>query len=247
MPYVQSIFTAEFKRLEDILIPLPIFNKVVAEVEGTKSAEFEYYEHHKDGTSVNATDQYWVLPYPFRVPAIPEFKAAGESKLTTEQHLFWKDQLRLRAWGFVTNAVKQEHVTLFDENPDLGVILNVLSGAMIFFNYSCIDDLIINLIPYQFDEMLQNLKKTHVITPDIEILSGTSKASLYKRIFEQAYSRVLSTYHFVYNKPDELNPDRKEFTGTLNTLGLYPFESAQNIASDVLQKFHDHKKIIVTM
>lgn len=233
------IFAENITRLSDLLIPLPVFNHMVQYIEGLTDFSLMRKMFVSDTESHDITNDTYVLPYPYMEPLYDarRLNEIKEENIRMKILGEWKHKVFERSSTFAENGVMQHTIDSFDNDPDQGVIVHITSGNMIFFHYSCIEDMqILNM---------------HCRIPQLCALSkslcpenfSASVEAFYKYIMDARYRHV---YLFNYKKRDSFNPSGQAILATTMDHTAMPIDISTKIASNILASVKDHKKIILT-
>ena len=235
------IFTENFTKLSDLLIPLPVFNKMVQYVEGLPEFMLMRKMFVSDTESYDISNDTYVLPYPYLEPLYDARQLAAVKDEAARSRIVneWKHKVFERSSKFAENGLMQHVITEFDNDPDHAVIIHITSGTMVFFHYSCIKDLSVLNMHCRLPQMA-SLSKLEV--PD-EVAQRNIDIMYRTHLMDARYRQV---YVFDYIKQDPSNPTGQAILATTQDHTAMSIDISTKVANNILTSVKAHKKIILT-
>ena len=249
--YYDSIYNEQIDRIGDILVPLPVFNDMVEFVEGTNSFEIAYtMRYDNEVHSYDATTGMCIMPYPYLESVaysapIVDFATRIENRKDVSninKEIILTNAIReaisARIETFASNMLDRSIVEKIDSDPDVGCILHVSTGNMVFYHFSCVDDLQViqldNMIPrYLHMATLQDHDDIERELRDIRtIING------------KPHYRHMYQFHYVKN--DDFNPDGGPIFGTISDMACIGQEESPIIADNLINRVRARQKVILT-
>lgn len=248
--YYDSIYNEEIDRLGDVLIPLPVFNDMVEYVEGTNSFEVSYsMRYDGDVESHNATASMRIMPYPYTtgiaysepiVKFAEQLRVANGIDEKTKEIMIGNaisNAIANRISTFAQNMVETSLLEKLDADPDVGCILHISTGNMIFYHFSCVDDLEV----IQLDSMIPRVLNAATMRDE------SRERELHNIRLAHSYGpRYRHLYRFHYTRVDELNPTGEPIFGTITDSATIELENSAIISENIVQRFKAHQKVILT-
>lgn len=236
-----NIFSENYTKLSDLLIPLPVFNKMVQYVEGLPEFMLVRKMFLSDTESHDISNDTFVFPYPYLEPLydVRQLSTIKDEAARSKVESEWKHKVFERASKFAENGILQHTIDEFDNDSDQGVIIHIVSGTMVFFHYSCIKDIYVINLHCRLPQMM-SLSKLDITD---EITQHTINMLYRTHLLDARYRQV---YAFDYIKSDPCNPTGQPILATTQDHTAMPINISTKIAANIISSVKDHKKIILT-
>lgn len=239
-----SLFTEDFDKLSDILVPLETFNIMVQYMEGS---DYLNYACNINGTDVSGT--MFMMPYVYTTP-YDDYQAICNIENTSERLVkmnTWKynvEQQRIKP--YMENAIPIYKMLEIDDDPDIAMIAHVTTGRIICYRRSCVRDLIVFGINDDLHEIKRIAAEVNMLNnSDIDISEVPEFFPMVKKmnklLTESPYQLF---YLFDYIKPDEFNPTCSPIVGNINS-SIMDINTANAVAATIMDGFAKKKRIIL--
>lgn len=246
-----SIYNERIERIADILIPVPVFNDMVEFIEGTNAFEISYSLRFGDEDySYDSTSSMRIMPYPY-LSGVADSRAIVDFATQLQRHEgitnenremiltnTIRENIAARISSFASNMIDLSIVEKIDADPDVGCILHVSTGNMIFFHYSCVDDLQI----IQMDNMLPR----YLAIATLDDQEAREEQLRDVRTFNIAGPKYRHIYRFNYTKKDDFNPGGDIVFGTITDAACIEAQCSPIISENIINRFRAHQKVILT-
>lgn len=239
-----SLFTEDFDKLSDILVPLETFNIMVQYMEGSA-----YLNYACSVNGADISDTMFMMPYVYTAP-YDDYQAICNIEDTNERLLkmgAWKYNVEnQRIKPYMENAIPMHTMLEVDADPDVAMIAHITTGRIIFYRRSCVRNLTILGVNDEIQEITKIAKKVGEYNDsDMDISEVPGFFPMVKKmnqlITEAPYQLF---YLFDYIKPDEFNPTCGPIVGNINS-AIMDIDTANAVAAAIMDGFAKKKKIIL--
>lgn len=247
-----NIFDKKFEKLGDFLVPMTSFNQVVSFIEGCPDYGLRVRAKNNLGEDFDISDQMYCSPYPYSEPVSPDYYNIGGdfSGLSDEDLIEWRTKINDRAMVFANFALRSEIIERIDNDPNTGVIIELMCGYMIPFSYDKTNGLEIYATQEFLPAVLDTYKHVNeeindnVPKEQQEFILKTIYADLANHIAVDKYRLM---YQFSYTDHDPWNMSGKYIQGTANERSVCTLSHSLTIAKHVHECYNNHDKVILVM
>lgn len=220
------------RSVRECYVPATKWLDYISRFETCGTFEFRY-----TSDAYESMKRMYVLPYPFKNPAVVEYiMRTKRVTITPEDSISIKAIIDERVQRYVDNAIHDDWLAYLDSNPDYGVVLHTISGRNFPFQYSKVSGFtFITASEAMIAGEIFGRSNGNIVAP------GTNMASTGKYPLDS---------YFMYYAPQYIDKDGDCFFkfGTYNMTTEYCTHTAEHIreTEDYMNDmFASHSKCII--
>lgn len=233
---INSFYSYDINRLEDILLPSDAFINMVNYIENVDLS----IEIKKVDKESGKKYDVCLAPYLYTEAASFHMKPPGDS---IEEHLQYKRAqqaiIMSRIEPIKNNSITAEAMRKFDADPNMRAIVHLSTGRIIPFSNDCVKDLTVVNMKESLPLLVDSLKK---LADDPELRFDNDFLTEFKLDISDKDYRTI--YCFDYEKPDPLNPSGVGLLAQTSSIVSVEIEPSLSSAAYVLDRFKKGNKII---